>query len=240
VSTFVLVHGGWHGAWCWTRVVPLLQGEGHDVVAPALTGLGERAHLATREVDVSTHVRELVDRLETSDASDVVLVGHSYSGVVVTAVAAALPKRVSDVVYLDAFVPEEGRSIFDLLPPARVAVFEDAAREQGEGWMVPLAWDRAIAGWGVTDPGDVAWMTPLLTPQPLATFHERAGDWATKPAARRTFVHCLDKPAGDSFAGFAAQAASDPDWRFLTLDAGHDAMVTAPVATAAALLSAVA
>jgi pimeloyl-ACP methyl ester carboxylesterase len=80
VSTFVLVHGGWHGAWCWTRVVPLLQGEGHDVVAPALTGLGERAHLATREVDVSTHVRELVDLLETSDASDVVLVGHSYSG----------------------------------------------------------------------------------------------------------------------------------------------------------------
>jgi pimeloyl-ACP methyl ester carboxylesterase len=133
VSTFVLVHGGWHGAWCWTRVVPLLQGEGHDVVAPALTGLGERAHLATREVDVSTHVRELVDLLETSAASDVVLVGHSYSGVVVTAVAAALPKRVSDVVYLDAFVPEEGRSIFDLLPPARVAVFEDAAREQGEG-----------------------------------------------------------------------------------------------------------
>jgi pimeloyl-ACP methyl ester carboxylesterase len=127
VSTFVLVHGGWHGAWCWSRVVPLLQGEGHEVVVPALTGLGERAHLATPEVDVSTHVRELVDLLETSDASDVVLVGHSYSGVVVTAVAAALPKRVSDLVLLDAFVPEEGRSIFELLPPARVAVFEDAA-----------------------------------------------------------------------------------------------------------------
>jgi hypothetical protein len=77
-------------------------------------------------------------------------------------------------------------------------------------------------------------------PQPLATFHERAGDWTTKPTARRTFVHCLDKPAGDSFAGFAAQAASDADWRFVTLDAGHDAMVTAPVATAAAMLSAVA
>lgn len=127
MSTFVLVHGGWHGAWCWSRVVPLLQGEGHEVLAPALTGLGERAHLATPDVDVSTHVRELVDLLETSDASDVVLVGHSYSGVVVTAVAAALPTRVSDVVYLDAFVPEEGRSIFDLLPPERVAVFEDAA-----------------------------------------------------------------------------------------------------------------
>ena len=131
MSTFVLVHGGWHGAWCWSRVVPLLQGEGHEVVVPALTGLGERAHLATPEVDVSTHVRELVDLLETSDASDVVLVGHSYSGVVVTAVAAALPNRVSDVVYLDAFVPEQGRSIFDLLPPERVAVFEDAAREHG-------------------------------------------------------------------------------------------------------------
>ena len=162
---------------------------------PALTGLGERAHLATPEVDVSTHVRELVDLLETSDASDVVLVGHSYSGVVVTAVAAALPNRVSDVVYLDAFVPEEGRSIFDLLPPERVAVFEDAAREHGSGWNVPLPWERAIAGWGVTDPDDVAWMTPLLTPQPLATFHERAGAWATKPGVRRTFVHCLDKPA---------------------------------------------
>jgi pimeloyl-ACP methyl ester carboxylesterase len=239
VSTFVLVHGGWHGAWCWSRVVPLLQGEGHEVLVPALTGLGERAHLASPEVDVSTHVRELVDLLETTDASDVVLVGHSYSGVVVTAVAAALPERVSDVVYLDAFVPEEGRSIFDLLPPERVAVFEDAAREHGDGWNVPLPWERAIAGWGVTDPDDVAWMMPLLTPQPLATFHERAGTWATKPAVRRTFVHCLDKPGGDSFAGFAARAASDNDWRFLTLDAGHDAMVTAPAATAAALIAAV-
>ena len=219
--------------------MPLLQAEDHDVLVPALTGLGERAHLATPEVDVSTHVRELVDLLETSDASDVVLVGHSYSGVVVTAVAAALPERVSDVVYLDAFVPEEGRSIFDLLPPERVAVFEDAAREHGDGWNVPLAWERAIAGWGVTDLGDVAWMMPLLTPQPLATFTERAGAWATKPGLRRTFVHCLDKPAGDSFAGFAARAAADHDWRFLTLDAGHDAMVTAPAATAAALIAAV-
>ena len=147
---------------------------------------------------------------------------------------------MSDVVYLDAFVPEEGRSIFDLLPPERVAVFEDAAREHGSGWNVPLPWERAIAGWGVTDPDDVAWMTPLMTPQPLATFHERAGAWATNPGVRRTFVHCLDKPAGDSFAGFAARAASDPDWRFLTLDAGHDAMVIAPAATAAALLSVVA
>ena len=147
---------------------------------------------------------------------------------------------MSDIVYLDAFVPEEGRSIFDLLPPARVAVFEDAAREHGSGWNVPLPWERAIAGWGVTDPDDVAWMTPLMTPQPLATFHERAGAWATKPGVRRTFVHCLDKPAGDSFAGFAARAASDPDWRFLTLDAGHDAMIIAPAATAAALLSVVA
>jgi pimeloyl-ACP methyl ester carboxylesterase len=219
--------------------VPLLQGEGHEVLVPALTGLGERAHLASPEVDVSTHVRELVDLLETSDASSVVLVGHSYSGVVVTAVAAALPERVSDVVYLDAFVPQEGRSIFDLLPPERVAVFEHAARAHGDGWNVPLPWEQAITGWGVTDPDDVAWMMPLLTPQPLATFHERAGAWATKPAVRRTFVHCLDKPGGDSFAGFAAGAASDHEWRFLTLDAGHDAMVTAPAATAAALIAAV-
>ena len=241
MSTFVLVHGGWHGAWCWSRVVPLLQGEGHEVLVPALTGLGERAHLATPEVDVSTHVRELVDLLETSDASDVVLVGHSYSGVVVTAVAAALPNRVSDVVYLDAFVPEEGRSIFDLLPPERVAVFEDAAREHGSGWKVPLPWERAHRRLGRHRPGrrrvdDAAHDPAAAGDVPRAA---QARGRRTPGSGGRSCT-ASTSPRGDSFAGFAARAASDPDWRFLTLDAGHDAMVIAPAATAAALLSVVA
>jgi pimeloyl-ACP methyl ester carboxylesterase len=238
MATFVLLHGGWHGAWCWERVVPLLRAAGHEVLAPTLTGLGDRAHLASRDVGLSTHVAEVASLLEEQDVSGVVLVGHSYTGLVIAGVAERVPDRVAQLVYLDAFVPQEGATLFDLLPAARVAVFEQAAREHGDGWLVPLPWDVALDGWGVTDEEDRRWMTPLLTPQPLATFQEAAGPCSVAERLPRTFVHCTVKPTGDSFAPFAEAAAREGSgWRLLTIDAGHDAMVTAPDALARTLLS---
>jgi pimeloyl-ACP methyl ester carboxylesterase len=234
---FVLLHGGWHGAWCWRRVTPLLREAGHEVVAPTLTGLGERAHLVSREVDVSLHVRDLAAVLEMEDVRDSVLVGHSYAGVVITGVAEVAFERISHLVYLDAFVPVEGKSLLELLPPERAAVFEGAAREHGDGWLVPLPWEQAMDGWGVTDPDVRRWMLPRLTAQPLATFVEPLGSVSAAERLPRTYVHCTEKPAGDTFAPFAAAAGQPRSrWRLETIAAGHDAMITAPQAVAETLL----
>jgi pimeloyl-ACP methyl ester carboxylesterase len=241
VATFVLLHGGWHGAWCWRRVTPLLRDAGHDVVAPTLTGLGERAHLVSRDVDVSLHVRDLAAVLEMEDVRDAVLVGHSYAGVVIAAVAEVASDRIAQLVFLDAFIPRAGCALLDLLPSARAEVFRGAAREHGDGWLVPLPWEQALAGWGVTDPEDVAWTLSRLTPQPMATFLEPFGASAAWEQLPRTFLHCTSKPAGDTFAPFAeAAAASGSGWRFESIATGHDAMITAPEALAETLLKLVA
>jgi pimeloyl-ACP methyl ester carboxylesterase len=240
MGTFVLVHGGWHGAWCWRRVTPLLRDAGHEVITPTLTGLGERAHLVSRDVDVSAHVRDVASVLEMEDVHDAILVGHSYGGIVITAVAEVAGERIGQLVYLDAFVPQEGKGLFDLLVPERAAMYESAAREHGEGWLVPLPWEKALAGWGVTDPDDLRWMLPRMTPQPLATFLEPAGSGAAAERFTRTYIHCADKPAGDPFAPFAAATREDGAWDVKTLSTGHDAMITAPEAVARTLLDAVA
>ena len=114
MATYVLVHGAWHGGWCWNRVAPLLRDKGHDVYTPTLTGLGERVHLATPEVDLSTHVTDVVNVIEFEDLRNVVLMGHSYGGQVITGVAGAIPERIGQLVYLDASLPNDGESLSQL------------------------------------------------------------------------------------------------------------------------------
>lgn len=232
MTVFVLVHGGWHGGWCWRRVAPLLHAAGHEVHAPTLTGLGDRAHLAMPEVGLATHVQDVVALLEMEDLHGVVLVGHSSAGAVITGVAQRAAGRLAGLVYLDAFVPPPGRSVLDLLAPARRAYFEALVDATGH---VVLEWDAALDGWGVRDPADRAWLLPRLRPQPVRALADPLPD-AEVPGLPRTFVHCTDKPLGDSFAGFAAAAGADPSWRLAVLDTGHDAMVTAPERVAATLL----
>jgi pimeloyl-ACP methyl ester carboxylesterase len=237
VARFVLIHGGWHGAWCWDRVVPLLEAAGHDVLAPDLPGQGSRGGELTRATGLSAHAREVAALLEAEDVRDAVLVGHSLGGAVITCVAELAPDRIAQLVYLDAFVPVAGRTVFDLLPEFRVAYFEQHAREHGDGWLVPLPWEDALAAWGVTDEADLRWMVPLMRPQPLATFHEPVASTAAADRLPRAFVSCTDKPAGDPFAAFAEDArAEGPGWAYGTVDAGHDAMITAPEKTASILM----
>src|SRR6266516_1091932 len=117
MATFVLDHGGFHGGWCWKRVTPHLRAAGHEVYAPTLTGLGERCHLASPETNLSTHIQDILNVLSYEDLTDVVLVGHSCSGMVITGVADRAPERVTRLVYLDAFVPEDGQALRDLFRP---------------------------------------------------------------------------------------------------------------------------
>src|SRR5215218_3749420 len=137
MATFVIVHGAWSGGHAWRWLRPLLRAAGHQVFTPALTGLGERSHLANAQIDLDTHVLDVVGVLEYEDLLQVVLVGHSYGGMVITGVADRVPERLAQLVYLDAEVPMDGQSEFDLLPPEERAVYEDAARERGDGWRIP-------------------------------------------------------------------------------------------------------
>jgi pimeloyl-ACP methyl ester carboxylesterase len=232
MATFVLVHGAWHGGWCWGKVAPLLRAAGHDVHAPTLTGLGERAHLLTPATDLETHVRDVLGVLACEDLHDVVLVGHSYGGVVITAVAGRMPERLAHLVYLDAFVPEEGQCVLDLLPPERAATFREQARTHGDGWLVPAP---PLELWGVTGAADVAWAAPRVLPQPLSTLEQPLrlpGGEVPPPPLPRTYI-VTDYPV---FRPFSERAGADPGWRLRHLATGHDAMITTPGELAALLL----
>src|SRR5215471_17762390 len=138
MTTYVLVHGAWHGGWCWRKVRDALERSGAEVYTPTLTGLGERAHLASKDIGLDTHVADVLGVLEGEDLSEVVLVGHSYSGMVVTAVADRAADRVARLVYLDAVVPNDGQCLYDRAPPQVRTSWEEQARVGGEGWRVPV------------------------------------------------------------------------------------------------------
>jgi pimeloyl-ACP methyl ester carboxylesterase len=229
MAAFVLVHGAWHGGWCWRRVVPLLRAAGHEVHAPTLTGLGERAHLLSPAVDLDTHTWDVAGLLACEDLRDVVLVGHSYGGMVITALAAREPDRLARLVYLDAFVPQVGECVFDLLAPDRAAAFREGARTEGEGWRVP---SPPLERWGVTDPADVAWAGPRIGPQPIATFEQPLG--SPSPALPRTYIGT----EYGTFLRFTERARAEPGWTVRELPTGHDAMITMPRELAALLLEA--
>jgi pimeloyl-ACP methyl ester carboxylesterase len=241
MATFVLVHPAWAGGWSWKKLVPLLRAAGHEVRTPTLTGLGERSHLLDRGVDLHTHVEDVVGVLTFEDLEHVVLVGSSSSGMVVTAVAERTPERLAELVYLDAFVPADGQSLFDLLEPDRQAVFRGLVETEGDGWLVPRTarqpWvEIAPALWQITDPADIAWMVPRLRATPFAHFTTPVR--LLDPAARvlpRTYIRCLRKPH-PAFDRFAGAAAASPGWRSRELDCGHLPYISCPEALAGLLL----
>lgn len=234
MKTFVLVHGGWHGGWCWREVLPLLRAAGHTVWAPTLTGLGERAHLLRPEIDLALHIQDVVGMLAYEDLSEVILVGHSYAGMVIAGVADQAADRMAHLVYLDAFVPTDGQSLFDILRPERRELYREDARTRGDGWLVPPPPPQAL---GVTDEAQAHWLAGKLTVQPLRTFEQPMRLTNSAAAALpRTFIHCTSGPLAPSFAPFAARGQSEPGWRFHELATGHDAMLTAPGELADVLL----
>lgn len=224
MASYVLVHGAWHGGWCWRRVAPLLRATGHDVYTPTLTGLGERAHLLTPDVGLDTHAQDVAGMLEYEDLQDVILVGHSYGGMVITAVAELAAERLAHLVYLDAFLPRDGECLFDFLPPEAREQTLARARTEGEGWYLPPQRDEHP--YGITDPADVAWLRSKFTAQPLKPMRQpvRCASPATA-AVPRTYINCT---ATRYFTRFAERARWTPGWHYRELDAVHDAMVATP------------
>lgn len=231
MATFVLVHGAWHGGWCWKRLTPFLRAAGHEVFAPTLTGLGERAHLLAPGVNLETHAQDVLGVLRCEDLEQVVLVGHSYGGMVITCVADRASERLAHLVYLDAFVPRDGQSLYDLVPAERRAMYDEWARTEGDGFRLPCP---PLEYFGVSAEVDVRWAAPRVSPQPLATFTQPARLTHLVQALPRTYIACLQHTG--PFKQFAQRAQSEPGWRYHGLDAVHDVMITAPRDLAALLL----
>jgi pimeloyl-ACP methyl ester carboxylesterase len=231
-ATFVLVHGAWHGGWCYARVAELLRARGYRVFTPTMTGLGERVHLASADITLSTHVTDIVNVLKFEDLHDVVLCGHSYGGLVISGVVEAVPERIAALVYLDAFVPENGQSLHDLVPESNRARQSEGAAANG-GFIPPIP----AAHFGVNE-RDRAYVDAQCVPQPLETMRERL----VLTGARERVAHKTYLRAGEyrstPFEAARERFTGAPGWVVEVIPSGHDAMLDAPQELAAALVAA--
>jgi len=233
VSTFVLVHGGGHGGWCYRRVARILRAGGHEVYAPTLTGLGERSHLMRPDVDLEMHIRDVVGVLHYEDLRDVVLVGHSYGGMVITGVAVRAADRVGRLVYLDAATPVNGQSLLDVAGP-----IIEATRPLGQVVdgveLVLLPGEGAGAFYGVTDPADLAWMDERLTAHPWRSFEQplSLSNEEALWAIPQYHIVCTSTLATRDRQ---LMARARDEGRLWDIDTGHDLMITEPEWVAAAL-----
>ncbi len=234
MATFVLVHGAWHGGWCYKRVARLLRGTGHEVYTPTLTGLGERAHLMDRSIDLDTHVADVVGVLRWEELKDVVLCGHSYGGMVISGVAEKAAERIRSLVFLDAFVPESGKSLFDYLPPEAAGGMRTDAAQNGEGYKVaPMPAERFNV-----NAADRAWVNAMCVKQPIDTFTQGVKlTGARERVAKRTFIQAKGYETSP-FGQFAEKLGGNPAWRVLSVPCGHDVMVDRPQELADALIAA--
>ena len=233
-AAFVLVHGTGHGGWCWRFIVPLLRAAGHDVYTPTLTGLGASYHLLHKldRISLDTHVNDVINMLFYDDLSEVVLVGHSYGGMVITGVAAKEPQRLAQLVYLDAYLPLEGENNIALWPPDQKEKYRtDLA--SGIRFRPPLASSLL----GINDPELSEWVQERLTPHPYSTYEDPPASSSTTQSAYipRTYIHCTLGPLSLWMEPFAARARK-LKWNVHTMAAGHDVMITHPNELAEILL----
>lgn len=235
-TAFVLVHGSWHGAWCWARVLPLLRQAGHVAHAVTLTGVGERAHLLSPAVNVDTHVQDVIGLIEAEELNQVVLVGHSYAGNVITVVADRLqqlrPGLLQRLVYLDAGVPSPGDSWSSPHTPETVQRRIEESKSSG-GLSFPPP-DASV--FGLRD-ADRDWVNRRQTPQPFRLYQQPLNfDAARVAALPRTFIDCTNPPLATIDAA-RKRVRREPGWQVLAMDCGHDPMVSHPQELATLLLS---
>jgi pimeloyl-ACP methyl ester carboxylesterase len=220
--TFVLVHGAWHGGWCWRRVADRLNPGGHAVFTPTLTGLGERSHLLSAGIDLKTHIADVVNVIKWEGLTGVVLCGHSYGGMVISGVAERAADAIRSIVFLDAFVPKNGEAVRDLTGPA-VKEAAAAAMQRGDIVIPP----RPAEAFGV-NAADRAWVDRLCVGQPIGTFTEKiALTGAAGRIARKSYIRAASY-ANPGFDLALAAAKADPSWHTYAVPCGHDVMIDAP------------
>lgn len=212
MSTFVIVHGAWAGAWGWDRVAKRLRDKGHVVHVPTLSGLGERSHLAKMPIRLATHVDDIVNEVLFHDLTDIVLVAHSYGGIVGTGAIEKITDRVASVVYVDAFIPEDGQGFVDFV----------------EGWELK----GELIESPPTSPGDYlreedrAWVEAKATPQPIATLTDKLDKaQAYKSVSKKAYIVAT---GWNGFASFADKLRSDDAWTVHEVPCGHDVAIDMP------------
>jgi pimeloyl-ACP methyl ester carboxylesterase len=221
-KTFVLVHGAWHGGWGWVRLAALLRAQGHIVFAPTLTGLGERSHLLNATINATLHIADVVNVIRYERLTNIVLVGHSYGGNVISGVAEIVPEKIASLVFLDAFVPDDGQSVVDLVQPAVKEIIL-AAAARGET-TVPV---RDAAAFNVNEK-DRAWVDSLAGPQPIGSMTEKLKlTGARDRIAKKTYIRASGYP-NVAFEAAHARAKADKTWRTYEVPCGHDVMIDMP------------
>jgi pimeloyl-ACP methyl ester carboxylesterase len=223
MATYLLVHGAWGGGWKFAKVAARLRSRGHVVFTPTLTGQGERSHLAGAAINLTTHVTDILNVIRYEDLSNIVLLGHSYGGMVITAVADAVPEKIAALVYLDAFIPEDGKSLFDLNIPANTQMFIERAGTLG-GLFVP---PPPAAFFGV-NANDAARVDALAAPHPIATMMEKVRlSGSYRAVTKRVYVHGTKLPRESPFKPFYERAKAQ-GWEAHALPCGHDVMLDLP------------
>jgi len=216
MALFVVAHGAWSAGWAWKKMHALMAARGHRIITPSYTGLGERGHLANPSIDLETHIADIVAVLEFEDLNDAMLIGHSYGGMVATGTADRARKRIAQLIYVDAFVPNDGESVYDCLPPAVKAQRQSAA----EGWRIPP---------GPMPPDTPAdyrvWAEPRRLPQPTRTFEQKLKLQNGPLTLPRHYMYCTRHSPDDRFQPFFERAKRD-GWRTYELDSSHNPHVT--------------
>lgn len=223
---FVLVHGAFHGGWCWQKVSKKLRAKGDVVYTPTLSGLAEHKNTLNSEIDLNTHITDIVNLIVMEDLHNVVLVGHSYAGAVIAGVADRIPERLSKLVFLDAMLIKNGQSALDVSPVDIRKYFVKATTEFDKGLSIPFF---TADFFGVKNAADLKWLNARLANQPFKTFSQRLV--LNHPYGNHlplTYIACTS-PELRAIKGFADMAKSSKNWKYLELNTGHDAMITMPV-----------
>jgi pimeloyl-ACP methyl ester carboxylesterase len=233
MANIVLVHGAWHGGWCYVRVAELLRAKGHRVFTPTMSGVGERSHQFSGAINLTTHITDILNLIRWEQLDHVVLLGHSYGGMVISGVADRASDKIASLIYLDAMIPKDGQSVYDMVPPEIAKVQIDGAAAHG-GLGIP---PTPAAAFSVNE-ADRAWVDALCTAQPLACMTERIKlTGAVDRIRKKIYILAAGWGAGRGFRRYYDQVKDVPGWTRFELDCGHDAMIDMPEGLAAIVAS---
>ena len=231
-KTYVLVHGAWYGGWCWEKVAQALRAQGHTVSTPTCPGLGEQAHLLSKDISLTTFITSITNHILYQGVSDVILVGSGFAGVVISGVADRIPHLIERLVYVDAMVLASGYSVFESQPAAITRKRQEQVLTQGKGVAIPAP---PLNAYGKLDSETVAWVNKRLTPHPVGTYEEKLV--LINPLGNgcpRTYVDCTASPF-EPLVDVKKQLRTQPGWNWVELDTHHDPMIVDPAALSAYL-----
>jgi len=224
-KTYVLVHGAWYGGWCWEKVAQALRAQGHTVSTPTCPGLGEQAHLLSRDISLTTFITSITNHILYQGVSDVILVGSGFAGVVISGVADRIPHLIKKLVYVDAMVLSSGLSVFDAQPAAITRQRQQQVLTDGKGVAIPAP---PVNAYGKLDNEALAWVSKRLTPHPVGTYEEKLV--LANPLGNglpRIYVDCTASPFAP-LVEVKKELRAQAGWTWMELDSHHDPMITDP------------